>query len=985
MSLDIGRNIKKLRKESGMSQAGLAGRLGVTNQAVSKWESGQSLPDITMVPALADVFGVTMDSLLGSPNEGSGEAWEIHTDGYVEISLEKRMDIFLKGLEKMPRNGQLLSDAINTGFQLAKLYHDRGDPLAKEYFSRTIGLCNRLLLRSHEPNEINYARFILAVLYTMFGKSEKARELVSRFPSYDTAISSAAVEAAIRHMTGSASEEIQARIDNLSQILLYISNEVYALSKACKKLMEANEKEDGDMAQDQGKYVWTAEFQKPRLVGGGNFAILAFSGNYMYYVVNEDARSFLYRHNLRSGENERVDFPKTGDMVVVGLSSIPDRSVYAIAANKKEDSSFFCSIAKIDEQGKSVIMTTISGGFHRRTLSGMPPFAVDCEGNVYLSFRDGVEVFGKKGERLCALDFENIHNLVQLPDGRIAATAMNEKPVIDPTAFFAVYPVNLKKRAWDEPIYIEPMRVLPQNGCGKYLFFCIDQSDNFIGYNSKTREFETFFSCTELNINISQVLSVDVPEDEVFRIASVNFASVMDGGAALELAEVKKNLSTPDERITLEYATDSLNQAARTMIAEFNRTNEKYQIHVTQYMERDEKGIVDFALTAKRFADAMSSDTPPDIADLLFAPIEFLAHRGLLEDLYPYIDSDGELSRAEFVPSLLKAFEVDGRLCYLAPKVTVSTMLGLPGFTGEGFNMTTDDLKALLDKYPGTSVAHEWTKINALKILLGHSCPDFVNMKTGRCSFSDGEFVKLLEIANRHPASAEGGKSLYHAVRDGDVLMENVEIISFLQLQYYKDIFGGDPAFKAYPARNGNGNLLSVHQLYGISSKSRHKDAAWQFIRGLITSDMAGGFPLLKSRLEDMIKREMTANYVDKVDVPWQAVPDEKGTKGYKLDKDGRIIRFKMGQRRMKEEIGREDIHTDMVWIYEACPQDCDKTLELLHASGRVSAGPLDRKLSDIVVSGAEPYFKGEITAEEAAEAIQVKAGEYLERLYKRE
>lgn len=43
MPLDIGRTIKKLRRESGMSQAELAERLGVTNQAVSKWESGGSL------------------------------------------------------------------------------------------------------------------------------------------------------------------------------------------------------------------------------------------------------------------------------------------------------------------------------------------------------------------------------------------------------------------------------------------------------------------------------------------------------------------------------------------------------------------------------------------------------------------------------------------------------------------------------------------------------------------------------------------------------------------------------------------------------------------------------------------------------------------------------------------------------------------------------------------------------------------------------
>lgn len=977
MPLDIGRTIKKLRRESGMSQAELAERLGVTNQAVSKWESGRSLPDITIVPALADVFGVTADFLLGGSGEGgSDEVWEIHTDGYVETSLEKRMDIFLKGLEKMPRSGQLLADAINTGFQLARLYRDRGDPLAEDYFKRTESLCSRLLSSSHEPGEINHARLVLAMLYAVFGKSGKAMELVSRFPSYDSAVSSGAVKAAIEQMTGSAAGEIQARLDNLSQVLLYISNEVYALGRACRKLMEADEKEDGHMARERGRYVWTAEFIKPRLAKSGNFTNLVFSGDYVYYIYYEEAGNFLNRFNLRDNENERVDIPDTGGTRLIYLWGREDGTVYALFASDKPG---FFRIVKIGEQGGPVGMTKADGELNHRLLSS---FAVDSEENIYLAFSDGVEVFDKNGARLCSLGLKEIRGLVRLPDGRIAATAMNIKPVYDFAEFYAVSPVNIKKRDWDEPVYIESMKVPPQNGRGKYLFFCIDHKDDFLGYNSETREFEVLFSCTELNINISQVLAGDASREGVFRIATVSFRSIAEGGAALELAQVSKKPSVPDERITLEYAAWSLNQTARELIAEFNRTNEKYQIHVTQYMEWDENGNVDYTQAARRLAEAMSSDNPPDIADLQFAPVEFLAYRGLLEDLYLYIDSDVELSRTDFVPSLLKAFEVDGRLCCLAPNVAVSTMLGLPGFTGEKFHMTPDDLKALLDKYPGTSAAHNWTKAGALRILFEHSLPDFVNMKTGECSFLDGEFTKLLEIADRHP-SEESGKSLYHAVRDGNILMDNAEILSFLQLQYYRDIFGGDPVFRAYPSRGGNGNILTVHQLYGISSKSRHKDVAWRFIRKLVASGMAGGFPLLKGKLEDMMKREMTANYVEKADVPRQVVPDEKGTGGYKLDKDGRIIRFMMGRRRMKEEVSdRMDFTADMVWIYETCPEDCEKTLGLLNESGRVVAGMSDRQLSDIVVNEAGPYFRGEITAEEAAVAIQAKAGDYLRRFF---
>ena len=57
--------IANRRKALGLTQEGLAQKLGVTNQAVSKWESGQSCPDLALLPLLADLFGITIDELFG--------------------------------------------------------------------------------------------------------------------------------------------------------------------------------------------------------------------------------------------------------------------------------------------------------------------------------------------------------------------------------------------------------------------------------------------------------------------------------------------------------------------------------------------------------------------------------------------------------------------------------------------------------------------------------------------------------------------------------------------------------------------------------------------------------------------------------------------------------------------------------------------------------------------------------------------------------
>ena len=66
MSVSIGDNIRVLRIKAGMTQSRLAERLGVTDQAVSKWETGAASPDLSLIVPLTRLFGVTADALLAS-------------------------------------------------------------------------------------------------------------------------------------------------------------------------------------------------------------------------------------------------------------------------------------------------------------------------------------------------------------------------------------------------------------------------------------------------------------------------------------------------------------------------------------------------------------------------------------------------------------------------------------------------------------------------------------------------------------------------------------------------------------------------------------------------------------------------------------------------------------------------------------------------------------------------------------------------------
>lgn len=112
MAKKIGEKIREMRKSKGISQEGLANVLGVSFQAVSKWETGTTAPDVSLIPAIASYFGVSIDDLF----DYNALENEKIIDNICRQAAQCRFDdpiraesILREGLKQFPANEHMLT------------------------------------------------------------------------------------------------------------------------------------------------------------------------------------------------------------------------------------------------------------------------------------------------------------------------------------------------------------------------------------------------------------------------------------------------------------------------------------------------------------------------------------------------------------------------------------------------------------------------------------------------------------------------------------------------------------------------------------------------------------------------------------------------------------------------------------------------------------------------------------------------------------
>ena len=581
--------------------------------------------------------------------------------------------------------------------------------------------------------------------------------------------------------------------------------------------------------------------------------------------------------------------------------------------------------------------------------------SVDNAGLLYVACDQKIYAMdvqtGSVSFEIALTDEEWISTIVNLGNGTVGANLSTPTGQI-------VREIDAAAKGWGRTIEIPTNAYNLYPGNDEYLLYCSDGSYLY-GVNAATGESEALLNWINSDINTSNLNSVLPLEDG--RVVCFGYtSSYEDDGtwsSEMELAILTKTPADQvQEKTILTMATMWLSSDLQTSIIDFNKTNGEYRIQVTDYSIYNTPEDYNAGLT-KLNTDIVAGHIP-DILNVSNLPVAQYVGRGLLEDLYPYLDNDGELSRDSLVQEVLHALEVDGGLYQAVPSFNITTLVGASSVVGDEPGWTFEEMQTALANHPEASAFSPYvTRETLLSYFMTFNQNNYVNWQTGECYFDGEDFISMLEFAKSLPETYDWENEEYvdeyQLIREGKVLLSMANFYDFSNLYTYPALFGEDVTYIGFPTNEGCGSVISTAGTsLSMSSASQHKDAVWSFIRTLFTEKYqkqnVWELPTNQTIFDQMVKEAMTEEtYTDENGVQ---VVQPKYTIGY-------------GN-------GTE------IEVYAMTQEQYDQFLDLL--SRIDSQASVDSSIANIVLEETGAYFAGQKSVEETASVIQSRVKLYV-------
>lgn len=443
----------------------------------------------------------------------------------------------------------------------------------------------------------------------------------------------------------------------------------------------------------------------------------------------------------------------------------------------------------------------------------------------------------------------------------------------------------------------------------------------------------------------------------------IPFAGCGAAGEPESGQETGNPLTDPAGRTVLTvaayYASD---RELTARVNAFNQTNQEYFVEILEYEWDGLEGNPADSFVTWLTMQILSGNGP-DMVEYGGTYSPAIASGKLMEDLYPYMESDKDLHMEDYYENILQAFEQNGGLYVLPAGFKINTMCGKAEELGSERGITESwEIGEMIEAYEN-SVHAEWLLMNHSKSLifweLCSGCMgNYVNWETGECSFQSPEFQELLEFSDTFSDQLLISEdfSYFDSLQSGQTFLQPVLLSNPMQIATQRVSFGDvDMRWPGYPVADGEkemgGGVADVYgPVFSICANSGNKDGSWEFIKSFLTPEVQreiSGIPLLKAACEERIQEALTIEY--------------EMVEGIQTEK----VKF--------EIIAEGEEVIPMTCITEEDAEIFRAIVENTHRStGR------DSGMSDIIMEEAGAYFEKDKDTSAVAQTIQNRVSVYV-------
>ena len=629
---------------------------------------------------------------------------------------------------------------------------------------------------------------------------------------------------------------------------------------------------------------------------------------------------------------------------------------------------------QLDSTGNEITCMDASELTEKLEVDYIQSTVFDKEGDCYVSGRGKIAVLDPSMNLKFAIEDAELwgDELITLSDGSVGMQRSFNDQATN-TYGYKVQTIDKAAKGWGKEYPLPRSAYQVYSGGGDYLFY-YKQGDVLCGYKDGQEGVE-LVNWLEANINADTIRFFSFLADGRVVVMTDDWRA-MGGSGSAELAVLSAvDRSTLPEKTTLTYAAMGLGYDQRNAIIDFNKTSTTHRIEVTDYSKysTDE----DYLAGLTRLNTEIVAGNVPDILDTGNLPLAQYAAKGILEDLWPYIENDPDIGRDSLMERPFLADERDGKLYRVFDSFSIQTVAGATDVVGDRYSWTVADLQEALAKMPeGCAIFSQYdTKDNMLSRVMSLNLDQFVDWETGECSFDSDAFKSLLTFCNSFPAEYDQAASMddqdsdYKRISEGRQMLSTSGVYDFESIQTDKALFGGSVSYVGFPREDGGvGSSFIVSNGLSMSSTCRDKEGAWSFLCQLLlpkftdaeSLDRMGGFWGFPTNKHDFdLARESAMT------------PD-----GYKLDENGNQILDENGKpiEESHHSVGWGDGF--MVDIYSTSQEEYDQIMALYNEIDNVYS--YDKEIFAIVTDVAGSYFAGDRSLDDTAGQIQSRVKLYV-------